>query len=188
MIVCKLFVDEFEFGMLVLVMICLMWLGEVEGKDYYFVDFEEFCCMVVEDEFFEWVYVFNYCYGILCVQIELMLVVGKDVLFDIDWQGVQQLFQIVGGDVVCVFIFLLLMEEFYCCLMSCGIDIIEVIDVCMVCVVNEVSYWDGYDYVLVNDDVECCFYDVVLIFELEWLKCSCQISLIGFVCSLMCYG
>lgn len=79
--------------------------GEVDGKDYHFVGLEEFRRMVANDEFLEWAHVFDNRYGTPRAQVEAMLAAGKDVLFDIDWQGAQQLFQIAGGDVVRVFIF-----------------------------------------------------------------------------------
>ncbi|GAA3250682.1 hypothetical protein GCM10020258_05770 [Sphingomonas yabuuchiae] len=79
--------------------------GEEDGRDYHFVDLEEFRRMVANDEFLEWAHVFDNRYGTPRAQVEAMLAAGKDVLFDIDWQGAQQLFQIAGGDVVRVFIF-----------------------------------------------------------------------------------
>ena len=77
---------------------------EVDGVDYHFVDLEEFRRMVAADEFLEWAHVFDHRYGTPRAQVEEKLAAGKDVLFDIDWQGAQQLFQIAGGDVVRVFI------------------------------------------------------------------------------------
>lgn len=121
--------------------------GEVEGKDYHFVDLEEFRRMVANDEFLEWAHVFDNRYGTPRAQVEAMLAAGKDVLFDIDWQGAQQLFQIAGGDVVRVFIFPPSMEELRQRLERRATDSIEVIDARMARATNEVSHWDGYDYV-----------------------------------------
>ena len=112
---------------------------------------------------------------------EAMLAAGKDVLFDIDWQGAQQLFQIAGGDVVRVFIFPPSMEELRQRLERRATDSIEVIDARMARATNEVSHWDGYDYVLVNDDVEQCFLGVKTILQAERLKRSRQTGLIGFI-------
>src|SRR3546814_21157873 len=89
-----------------------------------------------------------------------MLAEGKDVLFDIDWQGAQQLFQIAGGDVVRTFILPPSMEELHQRLLKRATDTIEVIDARMQRAANEVSHGDGYEYVLVNDDVEECFTSV----------------------------
>ncbi|MBB3878330.1 MULTISPECIES: guanylate kinase [Sphingomonas] len=155
--------------------------GEVEGKDYHFVDLEEFRRMVANDEFLEWAHVFDNRYGTPRAQVEAMLAAGKDVLFDIDWQGAQQLFQIAGGDVVRVFIFPPSMEELRQRLERRATDSIEVIDARMARATNEVSHWDGYDYVLVNDDVEQCFQGVKTILQAERLKRSRQTGLIGFI-------
>jgi len=177
----KLLDDEPELGMSVSATTRSMREGEVEGKDYHFVDLEEFRRMVAADEFLEWAHVFNHRYGTPRAQVEAMLAAGKDVLFDIDWQGAQQLFQIAGGDVVRVFIFPPSMEELHRRLTSRGTDTTEVIDARMSRAAREVSHWDGYDYVLVNDDVEQCFRGVKTILAAERLKRSRQQGLIGFI-------
>ena len=79
--------------------------GEVDGVDYHFVDLERFREMVAAGEFLEWAHVFGHRYGTPHEPVEKALSEGRDVLFDIDWQGAQQLFQQAGGDVVRVFIF-----------------------------------------------------------------------------------
>jgi guanylate kinase len=177
----KLLADDPELGMSVSATTRPMRPGEVDGKDYHFVDLEEFRRMVAEDEFLEWAHVFNHRYGTPRAQIEEMLAAGKDVLFDIDWQGAQQLFQIAGGDVVRVFIFPPSMEELRQRLERRATDSQEVIDARMARSANEVSHWDGYDYVLVNDDVEVCFRGVKTILAAERLKRSRQTGLIGFI-------
>ena len=155
--------------------------GEVDGKDYHFVDLEEFRRMVSDHDFLEWAHVFGNRYGTPRAPVEAMLSAGKDVLFDIDWQGAQQLFQIAGGDVVRVFIFPPSMEELRTRLTNRNTDSAEVIDARMARAANEVSHWDGYDYVLVNDDVEDCFRGVKTILAAERLKRSRQTGLIGFI-------
>ncbi|RZM03115.1 MAG: guanylate kinase [Sphingomonas sp.] len=155
--------------------------GEVDGKDYHFVDLEEFRRMVSADEFLEWAHVFDNRYGTPRAQVEALLDAGKDVLFDIDWQGAQQLFQIAGGDVVRVFIFPPSMPELRERLEKRATDSAEVIDARMARATNEVSHWDGYDYVLVNDDVDACFRGVKTILAAERLKRSRQTGLIGFI-------
>ncbi|HVI99127.1 MAG TPA: guanylate kinase [Sphingomonas sp.] len=159
--------------------------GEVDGKDYHFVDLEEFRRMVADGEFLEWAHVFGHRYGTPRGPVEKMLAEGKDVLFDIDWQGAQQLFQIAGGDVVRTFILPPSMEELHQRLIKRATDPIEVIDARMQRAANEVSHWDGYDYVLVNDDVEECFTGVRTILEAERLKRSRQTGLIGFIRKLI---
>jgi guanylate kinase len=85
--------------------------GEVDGKDYHFVDVARFKEMVAAGEFLEWAHVFDHRYGTPKAPVEQMLDQGRDVLFDIDWQGAQQLYQQAGGDVVRVFILPPSMEE-----------------------------------------------------------------------------
>ncbi len=155
--------------------------GEVDGRDYHFVDLEEFRRMVAEDAFLEWAHVFDNRYGTPRAQVEELLAAGKDVLFDIDWQGAQQLFQIAGGDVVRVFIFPPSMTELRARLERRATDAEAVIDARMARATNEVSHWDGYDYVLVNDDVDSCFRGVKTILAAERLRRSRQTGLIGFI-------
>ncbi|GGB17007.1 guanylate kinase [Sphingomonas metalli] len=177
----KLLADEPDLEMSVSATTRPMRPGEVDGRDYHFVDLEEFRRMVAEDDFLEWAHVFDNRYGTPRAPVEAMLAAGKDVLFDIDWQGAQQLFQIAGGDVVRVFIFPPSMTELRARLDRRGTDAPGVIDARMARAANEVSHWDGYDYVLVNDDVEACFRGVKTILAAERLKRSRQTGLIGFI-------
>ena len=155
--------------------------GEVDGKDYRFVDLEEFRRMANDHEFLEWAHVFDQRYGTPRAPVEAMLAAGNDVLFDIDWQGAQQLHQIAGGDVVRVFILPPSMEELRRRLEGRATDAQEIIDRRMSRADAEVSHWDGYDYVLVNDDVESCYAKVKTILAAERLKRSRQTGLIGFI-------
>ena len=159
--------------------------GEIDGEDYHFVDLERFRAMVANHEFLEWAHVFGQRYGTPKRQVDAMLAAGKDVLFDIDWQGAQQLFQIAGGDVVRVFILPPSMEELNERLVRRATDSAEVIGARMQRATAEVSHWDGYDYVLVNDDVDQCFREVQTILAAERLKRSRQTGLIGFIRHLM---
>ncbi|MEH3041652.1 MAG: guanylate kinase [Sphingomonas paucimobilis] len=159
--------------------------GETDGKDYHFVDLEEFRRMVADHEFLEWAHVFDNRYGTPRAAVEAMLSAGKDVLFDIDWQGAQQLFQIAGGDVVRVFILPPSMAELRQRLVSRNTDSADVIEGRMARAAAEVSHWDGYDYVLVNDDAEDCFRKVQTILAAERLRRSRQTGVIGFIRKLM---
>ncbi|MBX9796996.1 guanylate kinase [Sphingomonas sp.] len=159
--------------------------GEEDGVDYHFVTLDRFRDMVAANEFLEWAHVFGQRYGTPRAQVEAMLAAGKDVLFDIDWQGAQQLFQIAGGDVVRVFILPPSMEELRGRLERRATDSPEVIDARMQRAAAEVSHWDGYDYVLVNDDVEQCYQCVKTILAAERLKRSRQTGVIGFIRKLM---
>lgn len=159
--------------------------GEIDGKDYHFVDVDTFKQMAADSEFLEWAHVFGHRYGTPRAPVEAMLEDGKDVLFDIDWQGAQQLYQEAGPDVVRVFILPPSMEELERRLRSRGTDSDEVIAARMARAANEISHWDGYDYVLINDDVEPCFDEVCSILRAERLKRRRQVGLIGFARDLI---
>jgi guanylate kinase len=181
----KLLKAEPTLGMSVSATTRPMRPGEVDGKDYHFVDLERFRDMVANHEFLEWAHVFGHRYGTPRAPVEAMLHSGQDVLFDIDWQGAQQLFQIAGGDVVRVFVLPPSMEELHRRLTHRATDSAEVIEARMARAAAEVSHWDGYDYVLVNDDVEHCFRCVRTILAAERLKRSRQTGLIGFIRGLI---
>ncbi|WP_448661902.1 guanylate kinase [Sphingomonas sp. CJ20] len=155
--------------------------GEEDGKDYHFVDLEKFREMVSNHEFLEWAHVFDQRYGTPREGVEKILASGRDVLFDIDWQGAQQLFQLAGGDVVRIFILPPSLPELRERLINRRTDSMEIIDRRMARATAEVSHWDGYDYVLVNDEVEQCFQSVHTILKAERLKRSRQTGLIGFI-------
>ncbi|MDF2384571.1 guanylate kinase [Nostoc ellipsosporum NOK] len=159
--------------------------GEKDGVDYNFVDLEKFREMVANHEFLEWAHVFDHRYGTPRAHVEAILDSGRDVLFDIDWQGAQQLFQLAGGDVVRVFILPPSFKELHQRLINRATDTTEVIDARMARAANEVSHWDGYDYVLVNDDADQCYRSVHTILNAERLKRSRQTGLIGFIRGLM---
>ena len=155
--------------------------GEVDGRDYHFVDLERFRQMVADQQFLEWAHVFGHRYGTPRGPVDAILSSGKDVLFDIDWQGAQQLYQVAGGDVVRVFILPPSMAELHDRLSRRATDAPEVIEARMARAASEISHWDSYDYVLVNDDVERCFAGVKTILAAERLKRSRQTGLIGFI-------
>jgi guanylate kinase len=155
--------------------------GEVDGIDYHFVDLPTFRQMVADNQFLEWAHVFDNRYGTPRAPVEDMLNAGHDVLFDIDWQGAQQLHQIAGGDVVRVFILPPSMIELEARLRGRRTDSDDVIDRRMSRAHSEIAHWDGYDYVLVNDDANACFAKVQTILRAERLKRSRQTGLIGFI-------
>ncbi|MCW2351296.1 MULTISPECIES: guanylate kinase [unclassified Sphingobium] len=155
--------------------------GEVNGKDYHFVDLERFRSMVTDNQFLEWAHVFDHRYGTPRAPVEGMLEAGHDVLFDIDWQGAQQLHQLAGGDVVRVFILPPSMIELEARLRGRGTDSNDVIERRMARAHSEIAHWDGYDYVLVNDDAEACFAKVLTILQAERLKRHRQTGIIGFI-------
>ncbi|MES2055885.1 MAG: guanylate kinase [Pseudomonadota bacterium] len=159
--------------------------GEVDGVDYHFVDLDTFREMATNHEFLEWAHVFDHRYGTPKAQVWHVLEQGRDILFDIDWQGAQQLHQLAGGDVVRVFILPPSMPILRERLENRATDTMAVINARMDRAANEVSHWDGYDYVLVNDDVEQCFDCVKTILAAERLKRSRQTGIIGFIRKLL---
>ncbi len=181
----KLLASDPTLGMSVSATTRPMRPGEIDGKDYKFVDLETFRESVANHEFLEWAHVFDHRYGTPRAQVEEMLSAGQDVLFDIDWQGAQQLFQLKGGDVVRVFILPPSMPILRERLEKRATDSQAVIEARMARAANEVSHWDGYDYVLVNDDVEQCFEKVKTILAAERLKRSRQTGLIGFIRTML---
>jgi len=155
--------------------------GEIEGKDYFFVDKAEFERMVKAGEFLEWAEVFGNLYGTPKAEIKAGLKNGHDFLFDIDWQGTQQLYQRMETDVVRVFLLPPSIEELEQRLRSRATDPDDVIKARMARARAEISHWDGYDYVVVNDDIDACFETVRGILESERLRRTRQTGLIDFV-------
>lgn len=159
--------------------------GEIDGQDYFFVDQARFDQMVEEELFLEWATVFGHSYGTPKSQVKAGLKEGRDFLFDIDWQGTQQLYQKLEVDVVRVFLLPPSIAELRRRLTGRGTDSPEVIAARMERARAEISHWDGYDYVVVNDDVETCFDKVSEILHAERMKRARQTGLIGFVRGLM---
>ncbi|MFO1254831.1 MAG: guanylate kinase [Sphingomonadaceae bacterium] len=159
--------------------------GEVDGKDYIFVDQAAFDRMVEEEHFLEWATVFGHSYGTPKAQVKAGLREGRDFLFDIDWQGTQQLYQKLETDVVRVFLLPPSIGELRRRLTGRGTDSAEVIQARMERARAEISHWDGYDYVVVNDDIEACYHQVCEILHAERMKRARQTGLIGFVRGLM---
>ncbi|KEO89906.1 guanylate kinase [Erythrobacter litoralis] len=159
--------------------------GEVDGVHYHFRSDAEFDAMVEEDDFYEWAHVFGYRYGTPKGIIRAALKEGQDFLFDIDWQGTQQLYQKDQQDVVRVFILPPSIEELHRRLRSRATDSEEVIQSRMERARAEISHWDGYDYVVINDDVQQCFGKVREVLDAERMKRQRQTGLIPFVRELM---
>ncbi|MEN8742663.1 MAG: guanylate kinase, partial [Phaeobacter gallaeciensis] len=135
--------------------------------------------------FYEWAHVFGHRYGTPKGHIRAALKDGQDFLFDIDWQGTQQLYQKDQQDVVRVFILPPSLGELRRRLTGRGTDSQEIIDARMDRARAEISHWDGYDYVVVNDDVDTCFAKVREILNAERMKRQRQTGLIDFVRDLM---
>ncbi|MFA7584975.1 MAG: guanylate kinase [Novosphingobium sp.] len=159
--------------------------GEVDGRDYFFISQQEFDRMVEDGEFLEWATVFGNSYGTPKAHVKSGLREGQDFLFDIDWQGTQQLYQKAEVDVVRVFLLPPSISELRDRLTGRGTDSAEVIAGRMARAQSEISHWDGYDYVVVNDDIEACFAKVCQILAAERLRRARQTGLIPFVRELM---
>ena len=143
--------------------------GEVDGKDYHFVTEAAFEQLVAADELAEWAYVFDHRYGSPKEPVKEALKDGRDILFDIDWQGTQQLEYAFRTDLVRIFILPPSMVELSQRLHDRGTDSAEVIDFRMRRAAQEIGHWAEYDYVLINDDVERCSKDVQAIVTAERL-------------------
>ncbi len=159
--------------------------GEVDGRDYHFVSDAAFEKLVADDELAEWAYVFDHRYGSPKEPIKEALKDGRDILFDIDWQGTQQLEYAFRTDLVRIFILPPSMAELEQRLIDRGTDSREVIDFRMRRAALEIGHWAEYDYVLINDDVERCSNDVQAIVTAERLHRERQPYLMQFVRELV---
>jgi guanylate kinase len=177
----RLLAEDAEIAMSVSATTRPMRSGEIEGTDYHFVGQDQFDRMVEANEFYEWAHVFGHSYGTPKAQIRAGLKDGRDFLFDIDWQGTQQLHQKAQADVVRVFILPPSLDELQRRLIGRGTDTNEVITARMARAQAEISHWDGYDYVVINDDVETCFGKVREILAAERMRRTRQTGLIDFV-------
>lgn len=127
--------------------------GEVDGRDYWFVDEKRFVALRDADELLEWATVFGNFYGTPRAPIEAALSAGRDVLFDIDWQGTQQLSERMAGDLVRVFVLPPSGQALETRLRQRAQDPPEVVAKRMAKASSEISHWAEYDYVIVNNDL-----------------------------------
>jgi guanylate kinase len=158
--------------------------GEVEGKDYFFVDQKRFDEMAARGDLLEWAPVFGKSYGTPRAPVETALSEGRDVLFDIDWQGTQQLREKAGPDVVSVFILPPSAADLEKRLHTRAQDSDEVIRGRMDRASHEMSHWAEYDYIVVNENVDHAFAEVQSILKAERLKRTRRIGLTEFVRNL----
>jgi guanylate kinase len=155
--------------------------GEIGGRDYHFIDLSRFEAMVKTGKLLEWAEVFNHRYGTPRQPVEQALRAGRDVLFDIDWQGTQQLREKARDDLVSVFILPPTAKELERRLKRRAQDSRDIIGARMAKAAGEMSHWPEYDYVIVNRDVDKAFDEVKAILAAERLKRERQIGLSGFV-------
>ena len=155
--------------------------GETEGMDYLFVDRARFDAMVAEGEFLEHATVFGHCYGTPRSAVEAALAAGRDMLFDIDWQGAQQVAEKAREDLVGVFILPPSTEDLERRLHSRAQDPDEVVRDRMAKAADEMSHYSEYDYIVVNEDVEASVAAVRSILRAERLRRDRQVGLRDFV-------
>jgi guanylate kinase len=158
--------------------------GEVEGRDYRFIDRARYDAMVKGGDLLEWAEVFGHCYGTPRAPVEAAIAAGRDVLFDIDWQGTQQLGANARSDLVSVFILPPSIDELERRLRSRAQDDDAVIHARMTKAADEMSHWAEYDYVVINHEIEQAFRDVQSILAAERLRRERQIGISEFVRSL----
>jgi guanylate kinase len=159
--------------------------GEVHGEHYLFASVEEFAAMRERGEFLEWAEVFGNFYGTPRAPVEAALENGRDVLFDIDWQGARQIAGLMPSDVVSVFILPPSRAALRQRLQTRAADTAEVIAMRQAAANSEMSHWCEYQYVLVNDDLETCFRSLTAILAAERLTRERNHGLAAFVAGLM---
>jgi len=158
--------------------------GEVDGRDYHFLQRAAFEALVASGGMLEHAEVFGNLYGSPRAPVEAAMAEGRDTVFDIDWQGGQQIRQAMRDDVVSVFILPPSMRELERRLQSRGQDSAEVIAGRMAKSRDEISHWAEYDYVLVNRDLDATEADLVAIIRAERLRRDRQPDLSAFVRAL----
>jgi len=155
--------------------------GEIDGTDYFFVSKDRFSEMIEDNQFLEHAKVFDHFYGTPSGPVEDALDNGKDVIFDIDWQGTQQLTQAAADDLVKVFILPPDMRELESRLRTRAQDSDDVIAKRMSKSESEISHWAEYDYVIVNEDVGMSMSELRSIIAAERMKRRRQLWLQPFV-------
>ena len=155
--------------------------GETEGKDYYFVDEQRFKTDINKGLFLEYARVFDNYYGTPLGPVQELLSSGRDVLFDIDWQGTQQIKAKARDDLVSVFVLPPSTAELERRLLSRAQDSAEVVADRMARAADEMSHYPEYDYIIVNHELEASIDAVHTILKAERLRIHRQASLTDFM-------
>ena len=155
--------------------------GEIDGRDYHFIDAARFEAMKRGGELLEWAHVFGQSYGTPRHPVDKAIAHGRDVLFDIDWQGTQKLRELARSDLVSVFVLPPSMDELERRLHTRAQDSDEVIAGRMAKAVDEMSHWAEYDYVIINRDLDQAFADERAILAAERVRRERQTGLSTFV-------
>lgn len=159
--------------------------SEIEGQHYYFKTVREFDALRATDSLLEWAEVHGNFYGTPRDAVEAAMAEGRDMLFDIDWQGAQQLQEKMAGDVVSIFILPPSMAELQSRLHRRAEDTEEVIATRLANSRAEIEHWREYDYIVVNDDLDRAFSSVRSIIEAERLRRDRRPGLFEFVNGLL---
>jgi len=158
--------------------------GEVDGQDYWFVDAAAFQRMVSEQKLLEHAEVFGNCYGTPREPVEAALQAGRDVLFDVDWQGAQQLRDSAPRDVVAVFILPPSLKELERRLSDRGQDSADVVERRMAQAADEISHWEDYDYVVINESIDQAIAEVRAVLVAERHRRNRMIGLPGMIAAI----
>jgi guanylate kinase len=155
--------------------------GEVNGRDYHFIDRNRFDAMVRAGDLLEWAEVFGHYYGTPRKPVQKALRLGRDVLFDIDWQGTQQLSEKTRGDIASIFVLPPSIPELERRLHTRALDDEAVIRRRMAKAASELSHWAEYDYVIINDTLDHAFAEVQTILAAERMKRDRQAWISAYV-------
>ena len=162
--------------------------NEIDGRDYHFVDQARFDDMVASEAFLEYATVFGNSYGTPKADVMAVLEAGGDVLFDIDWQGTQQVANAAGDDLVSVFVLPPSRAALQSRLEARAEDSDEVVAARMAKASDEISHYPEYNYIVVNDDLERSVRSVRAILAAERLRRDRQTGLTEFVRTLQAEG
>ena len=161
-------------------------VGEVEGVDYYFVTDDQYNEFLKQDAFYEYVdSQYGSRYGTLRSEVDSFINVGQDVIFDMDWAGLRQLREKAGSDVVAIYLLPPSVRELRKRLEGRGTDSKEVIDKRMGIILDKISHWDEFDYVIVNVSLQETVTKIQKIISGERMRRVRQVGLKGFVRELM---
>jgi len=159
--------------------------GEEDGREYHFKSMPQFRAQVAEDAFLEWAEVHEHCYGTPRAAVERLLSEGRDVLFDIDWQGAEQIRAKARPDLVGVFILPPSMTVLAQRLKGRASDAPEVIERRLGRAKGEIEKWGQYDYIIVNEDFETAYAELRQIYHAERMRRVRNSWLGGFVDGLL---
>lgn len=159
--------------------------GEEDGEHYHFVDRAKFESMIERRDFLEWARVFDHFYGTPRAAVETRLAAGKDVIFDVDWQGADAIHDQMPNDVVSVFVLPPSMKALRARLEARPGSTPEKVDRRMAGAKSEISHWRRYDYVIVNKDIDDAYEELETILKTERLKRLRRLDLEPLVQSLL---